>query len=190
LKLDSKMKKLLLFSLVIISLSTKGQNVGLKGGLNISNLVGDSQGVSSKTSFHVGIFYLATLTENLKLMPEIIYSAQGASAGSASVNYNYINIPVMLNFYPSKQFFLQVGPQLGVLAFAEFSNGTSSVSVKNQLKDVDFALAFGLGGEFGKAAIVNARYNLGLTSTSKVTSGSFPNSVFQISIGFKFNGAI
>lgn len=119
-------------------------------------------------------------------MPELIYSSQGASAGTTSVNYNYINLPVMFNFHTSEKFFLQAGPQLGILASADVSSGTSSVSVKDQLKDVDFALCLGLGAEFSQV-IVNARYNIGLSSTSKSTTGSFPNSVIQFSVGFKFN---
>lgn len=180
-------KRFLIVSLLFIaSFGAMSQNFGLKGGLNIANLVGDSKGVSSKTSFHVGLFYLAPLSESVKIMPELIYSSQGASAGTTSVNYNYINLPVMFNFHTSEKFFLQAGPQLGVLASADVSSGTSSVSVKDQLKDIDFALCLGLGGEFSKM-IVNARYNIGLTSTSKSSSGSYPNSVMQFSVGFKFN---
>ncbi|MFY8036528.1 MAG: porin family protein [Cyclobacteriaceae bacterium] len=183
------MKKRLLFFvsiLFITSITAFSQSFGLKGGLNVSNVVGDSKGVSSRTSFHVGLFYLAPLSESVKIMPELIYSSQGASAGTTSVTYNYLNLPVMLNFHTSEKFFFQAGPQLGVLTSADLSNGTASVSVKDQLKDIDFALCFGLGGEFSKM-IINARYNLGLTSTSKATNGSFPNSVIQFSVGFKFN---
>jgi Outer membrane protein beta-barrel domain len=182
------MKKTTLLFLFLGALitSAKSQNFGIKGGLNIASIGGDSQGVSSRTSFHAGIFFLSPLSEKVKIMPEVVYSSQGATAGGISFNYNYVNVPVMFNFLLSEQFFLQLGPQLGVLASADASSGSSSISIKDQLKDVDFSLGFGLGGEFNKT-IINARYNYGLSSTSKASNGSFPNNVIQFSIGFKLN---
>lgn len=181
------MNRLLLLILVVATTTGYSQTFGLKGGLNVSSLGGDSQGVSSKTSFHVGLFMLAPLSEKVKIMPELVYSEQGASANSPTgkINYNYLNLPVMFNFYPTEKFFLQVGPQLGILASAEFTSGTNTVNVKSQLKDTDFALGLGLGADLQKV-LLNARYNLGLSSSSKATTGSFPNNVIQISIGFKF----
>lgn len=181
------MKKLIVICLLSSILTTaKSQNFGIKGGLNIASIGGDSQGASSRTSFHAGIFFLSPISEKVKIMPEVVYSSQGASAGGIVFSYNYVNVPVMFNFLLSEQFFLQLGPQLGILASADASSGSSSVSIKDQLKDVDFSLGFGLGGEFEKV-LVNARYNYGLSSTSKATNGSFPNSVIQFSVGFKFN---
>jgi Outer membrane protein beta-barrel domain len=119
-------------------------------------------------------------------MPEVIYSSQGASIGTVNAKYDYVNIPVMLNIHATEKFFFQTGLQLGILASAELSSGTSSISVKDQLKDTDVSLGLGLGGEFEKM-LVNFRYNLGLTTTSKATTGSFPNNVIQFSVGFKFN---
>jgi hypothetical protein len=181
------MKKLIVIISLVYSGGIYAQQFGMKGGLNISNLGGDSQGVSSKTSFHVGLFVLAPLSEKVKIMPELVYSSQGASVNSSSlrVNYNYLNIPVMFNFYPTEKFFLQAGPQLGILTSAELTDGTNSQNIKSQLKETDFSLGLGLGADLPKV-ILNARYNLGLSSTSKATSGSFPNGVFQISVGFKF----
>jgi hypothetical protein len=177
------MKKLILIFMVLFSISAYTQNFGFKGGLNVSSIGGDSQGVSSKTSFHAGIFFLGALSESFKIMPEFIYSVQGASAGTLIANYNYINIPIMFNYYPRESFFFQAGPQLGILASAEATNGTNTQNVKSQLKDTDFSLCMGIGGELSNV-ILNARYNLGLSSTSK-QSGNFPNNVFQISVGFK-----
>lgn len=172
------------FLFVVIAYS---QQFGLKGGLNVSSIGGDSQGSSSKTSFHVGLFMLAPISDKVKIMPELVYSSQGASISSTPLkaNYNYINVPVMFNFYPIEKFFLQAGPQLGILASAELTDGTTTQNVKSQLKDTDFSLGLGLGADLPKV-LLNARYNLGLSSSSKSTTGSFPNNVIQISIGFKF----
>lgn len=155
---------------------------GLKGGLNVANIVGDSEGVSSKTGFNAGIFISGELSDNVAMQFEVMYSQQGASAGGINVNYNYVNVPIIMKFFVSDEINIQVGPQLGVLASAKLGD----FDVRDQVSDLDGAIALGFGYESSSNVIVDFRYNLGITDTaSNDGDDTFPNGVFQFSLGFK-----
>ncbi len=119
-----------------------------------------------------------------------------------SKNYlKYINIPVMLKYCMNEAFSLCLGPQLGILISAKnetedtyssfgeepsVTKETFEKDVKGLYNDIDFGLNFGLGYEFKKHYLLDARYNLGLTSINALGNGSIRNSVFQISAGYRF----
>lgn len=157
---------------------------GVKGGVNFANLAGDSQGGSYKLGFNTGVFALIKLSDNFAFMQELVYSVQGAQINSPTavkIDFNYINLPLLANIYASQILFFQLGPQIGWLASASISDNASNVSIYNTRSPLDLSIALGAGMDFEKL-LFNARYNLGLTSTSTSGAGNYPNSVFQASV--------
>jgi hypothetical protein len=179
------MKQLLTTVLILITASAFAQP-GLKGGLNFATIGGDAAGVKSKTDFHVGFFFLTMESEKFGVQPEFIFSRQGAQASGVKINYDYVNVPVMFNYYPEENFFIQGGPQLGLLINAKIKDGDGSIDVKNQLTSLDLSLGLGCGYQSG-STIIGLRYNIGLTDTASDAPGKYPNRVLQLSIGFKVN---
>ncbi len=180
---------LITFCLVITS-QLHGQNTsfGLKGGINLATIGGDADFVSTKVGIHIGAFSQIQATDKLVFQPELVYSAQGASLeGDGKAKYNYLNVPLILKFYPSQQgFHIHAGPQLGLLLSAELSEGGVDLDVKEQLNELDFALGVGVGYDINNI-VLDARYNLGLNSTTDVDDGfTYPNRTFQLSFGYKF----
>jgi len=195
---------------------------GVKGGLNLSTLTGDavSDDISMKAGFHAGGLVEIKFTDKLSLQPELLYSLQGAKTEDSEViagttyrdesklNLSYINVPVMLKFYPVKGFFLEGGPQVGFLVSAKSKNESTETDpgntitltstetdIKDQLKGVDVAFNFGLGYDFTDNLFANARYSLGLTNIYDVPAflGGFgiteldaKNSNISVSLGYKF----
>lgn len=130
---------------------------------------------------------------------------------------NYINIPIVLKYYPVGSLNVQVGPQLGILTGAKGDlvpyNSQGIISgrpildqdLSSYLKSVDFAIAFGVGITLPASIDLNVRYNIGITdinknsdSTNGLPGGLQPsfstaftrNQVFQVSLGhrlYKFN---
>lgn len=192
--------KLSFLSLLLCSMIASAQpetqlgntvSFGVKGGLNFANIGGDASGVEYKPDFHVGLFLIDKKSETFAIMPEIVFSRQGAQASASNkikINYSYINIPLMLSYFPTEQVFLQAGPQLGILVEGKITDGTDTQNIKDQLNNIDFGLGFGIGGNFERS-IISARYNLGIANTAKDSQdgGKYPNQVFQLSIGFKMN---
>src|SRR4051812_4547488 len=93
------MKKISLFiSAIVLAATAFAQDaaIGLKGGLNISNL-SDGQGNErgAKAGFHGGLLAQVRIDRSLALQPELVYSSQGArytvNDGEHELALNYIN---------------------------------------------------------------------------------------------------
>lgn len=169
---------------------------GIKGGLNISTITNaDVDGVNSKSlvGFHVGFFGEFVLSDKFSIQPEVLYSTQGTKIEfegiKGDLKLDYIAIPVMAKYYVADSFSLELGPQIGFLVSAKAKSGGESEDVKDELKSTDVSLNFGLGYDITENFMIGARYNLGLTRLQdELLPGEdeSKNSVFQISIGYKF----
>lgn len=196
------MKKIILTTVAILTFGfvnaqeKKDMSFGVKGGLNISTITNvNDVGVSSSSliGFHVGVFGEFMVSDKFAIQPELLYSAQGIKldfdGDKGDLKLDYINIPVMAKYYVAEAFSLEFGPQIGFLVSAKAKSGGVSEDVKDQFKSTDVSLGFGANYNFAEKFMLGARYNLGLTRLQK---DLFPgeseskNSVFQISLGYKF----
>jgi opacity protein-like surface antigen len=174
---------------------------GAKGGVNISNFVGDDSGSSkSYVGFHAGFFAEFQLAERFYIQPELLYSAQGAKENltieginfDTTLKANYINIPVMFKYYVANDFSLEAGPYVGFLASAKIKFDSSIVSgtedAKDFFKSTDFGFGVGLNYDITQAIFLNARYSTGLTKIgdADTSDNDVKNSVFQFGLGFRF----
>lgn len=181
---------------------------GVKGGLNLANFEGDTDGLDmkSKAGFHVGGFVAIKLSDKFTLQPEVLYSTQGAKADNiqqdingtiytADVDFNldYVNVPLMVKYYAAEKFNIEFGPQVGFLTAAKVKatiNGNSAEQdVKDQFESVDFGVNVGAGYDFTEKLSAGLRYNLGLSNIAKTEPGDdskLKNAVFSVSLGYKF----
>jgi len=220
------MKKVAVAAFAILTFSfASAQDIkfGVKAGANFSTLTGDAvaDDVEMKPGFHAGGLVEIKFTDKLSLQPEVLFSLQGAKTSDrfddglgnierteSKVNLSYINVPVMLKFYPVKGFFIQAGPQVGFLVSAKskdettftdpgnlVTNESTEVDIKDNLKTVDVAFNAGLGYDFTDNFFVDARYSFGLTNVYDAPDflGGFgiseldaKNSNISVSVGYKF----
>ncbi len=173
---------------------------GIKAGGNLSNITdGDSK---SKPGFYGGVFVNIPISEAFNIQPEAVYSQQGAKlkddydfVGYTITNMKqtlgYINVPVMVQYNATPEFYLEAGPEFGLLINAQASgdiNGTSNkVSNKDGLKTFNFGLGFGLGYRFSSNIGINARYIAGLSNIVKNSGGEISkNTNFQLGLNYYF----
>lgn len=196
------MKKIILMVVMVFTVgfvNAQGKEdmaFGIKGGLNISTITNaDVDGVNTKSlvGFHVGFFGEFVLSDKFSIQPEVLYSTQGTKIEfegiKGDLKLDYIAIPVMAKYYVADSFSLELGPQIGFLVSAKAKSGGESEDVKDELKSTDVSLNFGLGYDITENFMIGARYNLGLTRLQdELLPGEdeSKNSVFQISIGYKF----
>lgn len=210
------MKKITLSIVAVLAFGfANAQEVkfGLKAGMNLSSWSGDTDGVDLKSiaGVNAGGFVAIKFSEKLTLQPEVLFSTQGVKIDDQEVDINgdgiwdvigdvrfnlaYINVPVMVKYYPVKGFNVEVGPQLGILVGAKAVTtvqgyeGESKMDVKKIFESVDFGLNFGAGYDFTENISAGVRYNLGLANIAKTESGDTSkvnNSVFSLSVGYKF----
>jgi hypothetical protein len=108
------------------------------------------------------------------------------NATDAKVNYGYINIPILANYYVVKGLAIKAGIQPGFMVSAKAKQGDTSVNIKDNCKKFDFAIPVGVSYEIANV-VIDARYNIGLTKTMKGDGvEKTKNSVFQFTVGYKF----
>ena len=101
----------------------------------------------------------------------------------------------MANVYVVQGLALKAGIQPGINVNASYSASAQGVTVSGKLSDVgvgvnvktlDFAIPVGLSYEY-KNFVIDGRYNIGLTEVVKDDIDKSKNSVFQFTVGYKFN---
>ena len=191
------MKKLLLCAAVaafgLVSMNAQEVKFGAKAGVNFATVTGDdTDGVDSRTSFHVGGVAEIMVSDKFSVQPELLYSSQGYSFNDGfdiDIMLDYINIPVMAKFYVADNLSLEAGPQVGFLVSAKGKAQGETEDIKDFVKGMDFGLNIGLGYKMETGLNFGARYNLGLSNINDGEgSDEFKNQngVFQISIGYMF----
>jgi len=124
-------------------------------------------------------------------------TASGVKYKDIKCELEYFNIPIVANAYLFKGFALKTGVQFGFLTSANYKytsekNGTKTdVETKNKddFEKFDVSIPIGVSYQFKVPIVIDARFNIGLTSvnkSNKFTSKSMKNEVFQLTVGYKF----
>ncbi len=167
----------------------EGIKLGIKGGLNVSNLMGDVEDVAIRTSIHAGLVAEIIVSDKFSIQPELLYSGQGASitsTGGGRAKLDYITIPVLAKFPIANNLYLETGPQVGFLISGKYKTNESNDKIED-LKTIDFGLNAGLNYELKNGVFFQARYNLGLTDIGYAGDNNrASNSVIQFSVGKLF----
>lgn len=130
----------------------------------------------------------------------LLYSNQGTKMkdNQAFRNYSYtlhyLNIPLTANFYVARNFAFHVGLQPGFALkksvdgemLDEHDNWVSASSNDTWFRTFDLSIPIGLSYCIGPVQI-DARYNLGLTNTTKYDAVKMRNGVIQLTLGYRFD---
>ena len=198
------MKKILVVAaLMLSSVSTFAQhavgsfNLQPKVGVSIANLT-ELKDTDPRIGVVAGVEGEYQASDIISVSAGVLYSMQGSKYEYKLGNLNYkktnkldyINVPIMANVYVTKGLAVKLGVQPGfnvsssnkqeVNTFA--GSGSSTFDVK--AKSVDFSIPVGLSYEYNNFQL-DARYNWGLTKAFE--NGKAKNSVFQITLGYKFD---
>lgn len=193
------MKKLVFVAIatfgLILSANAQYAKFGAKGGLNLANVSGDdAEDTNMRTTFHVGGVFEFMLSDKFSFQPELLYSAQGYTFEEeeleGTTKIDYLNLPLIGKFYVADGFSIQVGPQIGFLLSAKSEGEILGVEfdedIKDELKEIDFGAALGIGYKLPSGLFFDARYNLGLTDIPDEDDVNVKNGVIQVSLGFMF----
>jgi len=202
------MKKLLLMAAVaLFTVGANAQNTNRepgaftiqpKVGIGIGSFAGEytsAKGVDTKVRVGLaagaeGEYYINNwFSASLGAM----YAMQGWKLDIAGETYtyklDYVNIPLLANFYVAKGLALKAGVQLGILASAK----REDVKVKDNFKSTAFSIPVGISYEYADF-VLDARYNI---PVSKISDGAhvigtlveidnkIKNDYFLFTIGYK-----
>lgn len=189
------MKKFLLVAaLMFSSVATFAQQA--VGSISLKPMVGVNGSTLTKfdnTKMKVGFVGGAELeyqvTDMFSLTGGVLYSMQGVKFDTgrdikvlgidiktkdAKTNLSYINVPILANVYVVPGLAVKLGLQPGFLVDDDNSGA----------KSFDLSMPVGLSYEYAKF-VIDGRYNWGLTKVWKNVDPR--NSVFQITLGYKFS---
>jgi len=205
----------LLLGLLFIGLPAHSQDlksrVGIKGGVNLSQLYVDQADVNyenNKIGLHAGLFAKIPFSDFVALQPELLYSNQGSKisyngssllgiqSGEVRFNLHYVSLPI-LGVITAGPLNFQAGPYVSYLVAADVKDLKSDGTVgsqqdldKNDFNSVDYGVAAGVALDV-KGFQIGARYNYGFREVGKsdfagrLTDNS-KNSVIQLYVGFGF----
>jgi hypothetical protein len=199
------MKKLISIAVIAISLTVFGANAqmrwGLAGGLNIANadISGGGQSVSttSITSFYAGIIGIKSLSEKMNFQTGALFSGKGVKSTDAGIEANpiFIEIPLNLQFVlesGSMKFLPYGGFYVGIGVMGKIKYGTQEQDIKfgdsetDDMKRMDYGLAFGLTVDLGNHILINGQYQIGLANLVNAQQVDCKLKTMSIGIGYMF----
>lgn len=210
--MQSKSKLFITFLLVFVLASVtrvalaqdNGLRVGIKGGLNVTNLyVDEVDDENPRYGFHVGVYTQLFESDVFAIQPEVLFSTKGTRTtydelgfeGDAKFNLNYLDIPVLAVFKLGDAAEIHVGPYFGYLLSANMDVDGDFDDFeeldRDNFKSWDYGLSAGIGFNVGSVQL-GARYNYGLQKIAESdiadeVLGDSKNSNAQLYISFNFN---
>ena len=189
------MKKVVLLAIAMIATLTVSAQRPV-GGLTLKPMIGmtlatiTGGNADMKVGLAAGAELEYVMAPQFALTGGLIYSMQGAKGtemgADVTTNLDYLNIPVLANYYIIPGLAIKAGLQPGFKLRGKSKYETAGHTEESDIhggKTVDFSIPFGISYEFSDF-VIDARYQLGLTN---IGEGSSKNSVFMFSVGYKFD---
>ena len=179
---DMKKKLMILILVALTCMSASAQvKFGAKVGLDFTNFWGKECGHHIVLNYQAGLLIEYKFHPHFGISPEVVFAAQGgqekADDGSEMSGFirsdkhyhtNYINVPVMLKYYPTQDFSIDFGPQVGFNVYSKYTKGKhKATEYKDMTKAVDFGLGLGCTYYLDKNVFFQLRYTMGLTNAFK-----------------------
>ena len=189
-------------AMMLASVATFAQNeagqitIQPKIGLNIANIT-DADDANARIGLAAGAEFEYGVTKMFGISAGLIYSMQGAKTtvddyyGEGDVDctmkLDYLNIPILANVYVAKGLAIKLGIQPGFKLSSKLKIEGDGASVEGDLdegvKGFDLSIPVGLSYQY-QNFVLDARYNFGVTKI--IDDSDSKNSVFQITLGYKF----
>ncbi|GAB3876463.1 hypothetical protein GCM10028824_33990 [Hymenobacter segetis] len=181
---------------------SSGLSLGVKAGGSRSTLrTYDGTAYEGIYGYHAGVFANLKLSKHFAFQPELLYSQKGAKVPTSDAGYlvtrrlHCVDLPLLFHVN-THGFFLEAGPQVGVLVAAQDKQGdaTATLNRGRYFTTADVGFAGGLGYQRRSGLGGGLRYVGGISSISKDTSQGTTavqkearNSVLQLYLSYSFN---
>jgi hypothetical protein len=189
---------------------------GIRGGANLSEFhvnrpsfsMNNAPNTQMRTSYVAGAFVNIPLgSGGLKFQPEVDFSSQGSkltwnnSTNTYEARFHYWNVPLVFQYQTPGGFFVELGPQVGLIQKGEIENPGSNngsgakMEITDQLHKADFSGVGGIGYMTRVGLAINARYLYGFSNIIKEENqspttyfgpGKMQNRVIQLSLSYAF----
>jgi hypothetical protein len=186
-----KIHTLLLFVFALFlfqSAIAQKPQAGIKAGVNIAHLSGYDG--NSRVSLHAGLYALHAFNSHWSVQAELLYSGEGQRyyppEESRTIAMGFFNIPVMFRYALGKQFYLESGPQFGILAGATNKGEGEKIKTTRSYANTGFSWNAGFGIQTKGKMGVYARYSFGLTDMTRYNEFTDHSQVIQAGVSMRF----
>jgi len=182
---------------VAVAQKTPFLTLGIKAGTNITKIDGKSFKDEFKFGYSLGGFATVKVGDKWQIQPEVLFNqfntktasnfdeinpVGGGNNNLKNVSLNYLSIPLLLNYTPTKFFTLQAGPQYASLMD---KSETLLENGKKAFKKGDFSMLGGIQLNFAHFR-VSGRYFVGLNNINDIDNkDKWTNQGFQLSLGLR-----
>ncbi|WP_335976031.1 porin family protein [Gaetbulibacter jejuensis] len=209
------MNKQVILLIFIFSFSTmfsqdRNGNFGVKGGVNYGKYTPNqnSSEFSYQLGFYVGGLYKTEITSKLKFQPELLFALQGSNIkakdnpltdingnplpNTSTFDFEYeiyeltISIPLPIKLYFSENFYMESGPQFGVIVDRNITSsqflldGNDNSFIREGNDNFDFGVCLGTGYDVSESLSLNIRAFTGLIKRDNIKS-------FVFNFGLEYN---
>ncbi|OPZ30535.1 MAG: hypothetical protein BWZ00_00905 [Bacteroidetes bacterium ADurb.BinA174] len=200
------MKKLRLVAVVamlaIVTVASAQMNLGIKGGVNYSNIMGKdaSDLYEAKIGFNAGLAADFNFAPEMAIQTGLFFTTKGANfkaTNKASIDLMYLQMPIhfayKVSVTPGTRVVLHAGPYVayGVSGKAKYKDISVDVFKEynflgnsySAIQRFDAGVGLGVGAEFGQF-LVDIGWDMGLVKLNK--NLDWKNMSAALSIGYKF----
>lgn len=201
------MKKIFMIALLaVVALAANAQSLSCQeegtfsvkpyAGLSMSMLLNKDNDSDMRTGFTAGAEAQYMVNEWFAVSGGLAYAQQGGQTTTDGIKFtfefDYINMPILANFYVCKGLALKVGLQPGYAINQKLElNAYSPISedISNSFRKFDLAMPVGISYEHSNV-VVDARINAGIIGVfdedSAFDDSNYTNGVFQVTLGYRF----
>ena len=204
-----KMRFMLVVAMLAMVTAVSAQmNLGVKGGVNMSNFYGDElDDKNVKIGFHIGLAADYDFAYNSAIQTGLFFTTKGAkytssfgdASGELTVNPMYLQIPVhyayKIDVSPGTRVVLHAGPYAayGVGGKSKLSGSVGDIGAEYEedvfgddgFKRFDAGLGLGVGAEFGPL-LFDIGWDMGLVNIADSEDADIKNQNAYLSVGYKF----
>lgn len=191
------MKKVIFVAIMMMAaVTTNAQNaegtltLQPKIGINLANFTVEN--CDTKVGLIAGAEFEYGLSRNMGLGVGLVYSMEGFKNSDVSYNIDYVNIPIVFNYYAAKGLALKAGLQPEYNVRHKATKGDKTVDINSvagiygsKINTFNLAIPVGLSYEY-ENIVFDARYHIGLIKTFKNANKGY-NSTFSLTVGYKFD---
>ena len=166
--------------------------IGVKGGLNLSNFYYKEIVGKNKPGINAGLIFIAKISSKFSFETDLTYSEKGYTAHDSpiiqKVHLNYICLPLSANYQPIKKLSISFGLELSYLTKQNYEYTNGSTWKIEWFNDFDYGVISKLSYKFIKNIGIETAYVYGIAKplfnySERIGS----NRVFQINMFYLFS---
>ncbi len=177
--------------------STSRVNIGFLTGMSVSHMSFSTSGATLATDDRVGLaeggFVEFGWNKHWSFMPQIMYVQKGGKSSGTTVNYDTLELPLLIQGKYGSDVFKGVffgGPVVSLAINRSATQGGQSSSFKDELNSFDIGVQVGGGFEWyvapNLAILLNGRYSVGILDQDKISNITTRFNTFLFMTGMSF----